>query len=65
VQECDIDVSSDESFSVSEDSDVVMAIRKKITDPPFRLCARLDLTNMKLVSNLDTIESVNLYGSKP
>lgn len=29
VQECDSDVCSDESFSVSEDSDVVMAIRIK------------------------------------
>ena len=29
MQVCDSDVSSDESFSVSEDSDVVMAIRKK------------------------------------
>jgi len=29
MQECDSDLSSDESFSVSEDSDVVMAIRKK------------------------------------
>jgi len=29
VQECDSDVSSDGSFSVSEDSDLVMAKRKK------------------------------------
>jgi hypothetical protein len=29
VRECDSDVSSDESFSVSEGSDIVMTIRNK------------------------------------
>jgi len=35
VQEGDSDVSGDESFNVSEDSDVVMAIRTKSLIPLF------------------------------
>jgi hypothetical protein len=38
VKECDSDVSSDESFNVSEDSDVVMAIRKKSLIPFSVVC---------------------------
>lgn len=38
VQECGSDVSSDESFGVLEDSDVVMAIRKKSL---ILLCSRV------------------------